>query len=93
MVNSSQVYKNLHLYIAIQTFRMKIFALVAMFALVADGKLFQSMQADDDTTAVTTEPTMTTTTSTPLNDCPDGWIYGGEIGCFYFNTDAKKVTT
>ena len=30
---------------------------------------------------------LTTTTSEPLNDCPHGWIYGGVLGCLYFNTD------
>ena len=41
------------------------------------------------TTVDTTEPP--TTTANPLNDCPDGWVFGGELGCFHFNTNKHKV--
>ena len=41
------------------------------------------------TTVDTTEPP--TTTPNPINDCPDGWVFGGELGCFHFNTNKYKV--
>jgi len=43
--------------------------------------------------ATTPAPTRTTaplTTSSPLS-CPDGWIDGGHIGCFYFQSEEKKL--
>ena len=24
-------------------------------------------------------------------DCPQGWVYAGDLGCFYFNTQPDKV--
>ena len=30
-------------------------------------------------------------TSNPFDDCPKGWLYGGTLGCFYFNTNTLKV--
>ena len=30
----------------------------------------------------TNASTMSRTTTKPLNDCPDDWVYGGVLGCF-----------
>ena len=76
---------------------MKIVALVALFSLVADGNFSNNLQDSAMATRATLEAvktnasTMSRTTTKPLNDCPDDWVYGGVLGCFYFNTDAKKV--
>jgi len=45
---------------------------------------------EDDRTA-TTEAIITTTTETPSMECPEGWLYGGQLGCFHFNTDMNKM--
>merc|ERR1712110_1265259 len=49
--------------------------------------------APEPTTTVAPEPTTTVapTTAKPFNDCPEGWVYAGKLGCLYFNTDKHKA--
>ena len=51
-----------------------------------------SMKEDKRPTAtVVTETARSNTLSNRIVDCPQGWVYAGDLGCFYFNTQADKV--
>ena len=67
---------------------IQAFALVSIKA--ADPST-ATVEASTTTTEAFTS-IITTTTSKPVNDCPQGWIFAGKLGCFYFNTDSNKVS-
>ena len=63
-----------------------ILAVVLVSIKAAD---FEASTGKATTEALTS--IITTTTSKPVNDCPQGWIFAGKLGCFYFNTNSNKV--
>jgi hypothetical protein len=67
---------------------------VLVVLMVLISKPLDSHQAAVTTTIkASTASILTTTTPTPVNDCPHGWIYAGPLGCLYFNTDKNEVLT
>ena len=62
-----------------------------MVFIVVVRKFLNIYFSSDATTIVPTPSKLTTTKSSGLNDCPEGWMYAGALGCLYFNTDNTKV--
>ena len=74
-----------------------IFAFIIVFVV---GGRASDASTDEPTDAPTEGPTvapftttLAPTTTKPFNDCPEGWVYAGPLGCFYFNTNKHKVTS
>ena len=66
---------------------------VVVVIMVVIAKPLNAVASTDLTTKEYTTLKPTTTTATPLNDCPYGWIYSEALGCIFFNTDQNKVLT
>ena len=71
----------------------------AFIIVIAVGGRASDASADAPTDVPTAAPTtdapftttLAPTTTKPFNDCPEGWVYAGPLGCFYFNTNKHKV--
>ena len=71
-----------------------VLIIVQAIALVSSKAAETTTEFKASTDKATTEvltSIITTTTSKPVNDCPQGWIFAGKLGCFYFNTNSNKV--
>ena len=70
-----------------------VLIIVQAIALVSCKAAETTTEFKASTGKATTEvlTSITTTTSKPVNDCPQGWIFAGKLGCFYFNTNSNKV--
>ena len=71
-----------------------ILLLISIALAVNANELTTSTEPYANNTIFTIAPTsvpISTTTSKPLKECPEGWIFGGTLGCFYFNTYKDKV--
>ena len=70
-------------------------SIFAFIMVIAVGGRASDASTDAPTDAPTTDAPFTTTlaptTTKPFNDCPEGWVYAGPLGCFYFNTNKHKV--
>ena len=73
--------------------QISIYAFIIVFVV---GGRASDAPTDEPTDVPTDAPVTTTlapTTTKPFNDCPEGWVYAGPLGCFYFNTNKHKVTS
>ena len=58
-------------------------------ALIKDATITDAPVPDFCCACATDAPTTSTTEST--TKCPDGWMDGGHLGCFYFHYEENKV--